>query len=165
MKKIIFSILFVAGLMQLQSQTMYVVQKNGIQDSYMVNNIRKLTFSAGEVIVTKKNGISDNYFLIDMRYINFFNLVTESEIVTNDDLTLHLYPNPVDGILTIVFNKDIENNGIIEIISLDGRVVYTNRLDSDIDKYQIDTSRYPKGLYLLKVNSGLMIETFKFLKQ
>ena len=54
---------------------------------------------------------------------------------------------------------------VIEIFSIEGKVVYAHAVKSNADVYQIDISDFPEGLYLCMINNGTCIETTKFIKQ
>lgn len=61
-----------------------------------------------------------------------------------------LYPNPVNGLLTIQSNNDPIKQ--IEIYNVVGQQVYTKTVDS-MSSMQIDTNQFNSGLYLVKVNN------------
>ena len=54
----------------LKAQNVYV-RTNSTQTSYSLSNIRKLTFSSGNIEVNPISGTADSYALNTMRYLNF----------------------------------------------------------------------------------------------
>lgn len=71
-----------------------------------------------------------------------------------------VYPNPTPGLFNIQFQQINTNRAFIEIVNLNGQVVY-EKLFERINKepvISIDLSNQPKGLYILKVD-GHYVET------
>lgn len=154
------------GLTALQAQTMYLKSKSGMQTAYSLRDIKKMTFSSGNLVVTKTTGSQHTYALNGFRYLNFENLTTD--IVTagkKDVATLLLYPNPALEVLNIQFSDEQQHAFIIEIFSIEGRVVYREKLNPHSHVHQINVSALPKGFYLCKLNNGITKQTAQFLKQ
>jgi hypothetical protein len=57
-----------------------------------------------------------------------------------------IFPNPAKSTLNIKIN----NNTKIEIINLNGRIIYNKKVNHKNDLFSIDISGYPKGLYLVR---------------
>ena len=64
------------GLTGLQAQTMYVWESNSTQTDYALSNIRKMTFSGGNVTIQKTDNSTGVYGLSGLRYLNFTDLAT-----------------------------------------------------------------------------------------
>jgi predicted outer membrane repeat protein len=84
----------------------------------------------------------------------------ESFTVSTSDIfeltnTFNIFPNPTTNNIHIQLNTI----GSIEIISLDGKVIYS---DSNKLNYQVDLSSYEKGVYMVRSENGT---TQKFIKQ
>ena len=63
-----------------------------------------------------------------------------------------IYPNPVQDILTVEFDKDLESDTTFEVYDLLGNTVYTNNVKKNIgSKISIDFSGFPGNVYYLKV--------------
>jgi hypothetical protein len=74
----------------------------------------------------------------------------------NPDM-FRVYPNPSNGLFNIRINQFV-GKASIQIVDLNGRVVYTQKdADFNIEK-TIDLSRFQAGMYILKVNN----EQFNF---
>jgi len=69
-----------------------------------------------------------------------------------------IYPNPVDNIISIGFNKTIDK---VEVYSLIGHLVFEDKPTNN----QIDVSNLSKGVYFLKIKSENNYITKKFVKQ
>ncbi len=74
---------------------------------------------------------------------------------------LSCYPNPTNNILNITGLKAI--NCSFEVFSSEGKLMYkTNIYDSQ--EFQLNCSQYPKGVYLIKINSSTNHDLIRFVK-
>jgi len=153
------------GLTGLQSQTMYVRQTSGAQTAYTLSNIKKMSFSSGNLSVSKTTEIPDTYALSGIRYLNFQDLTTNISMVEKQEVAVQVYPNPVVDVLNIRISKAVSQAYFIQILSVDGREVYKEKINPRNKVYQINISTLPQGLYLFRINNGTTIETTKFIKQ
>ena len=153
------------GLTPLQGQTtMNVKATSGTQTAYTLSTIRKLTFpSTGNMMVTKTTATADNYALGSVRYLNF-SVSTGIESNTELKESIKLYPNPVQDVLNIQLATAVNKTATVEILSIEGKVVYKARLTS-ADSHPINVSNFRQGIYLCRVNNGISIETTKFFKK
>ncbi len=71
--------------------------------------------------------------------------------VENPEDTFRIYPNPVKNFLYVDYSNpnSLQNNASIAIMTLTGRVVYSNTVTSF--PVQVNLLPYPKGIYLLKL--------------
>jgi hypothetical protein len=70
-----------------------------------------------------------------------------------------VYPNPFNNSISVFF----ESGGNIEIIDVSGKIVYCSELSFGTN--EISTSRFPKGIYLVKIqNKNNIIQVFKIVK-
>lgn len=152
------------GLSGLQAQNMYVKEKSGTQTAYLLSNIRKMSFSSGNITVSKTTGSTDTYALNEVRYLNFKDLNSGIQVVEKSNVALLLYPNPVVDVLNIQLSATASQADMIEILSIDGKVVYKQALKSPANIYQVNVSEFPKGLYLCRVKNGTTPQTTKFSK-
>lgn len=149
----------------LQAQTMYLRQKNGVQNAYLFNNMQKMSFANGNITISKLAGNADNFTLSNIRYLNFKDLTIGVPLIESKDKEIRLYPNPVVDILNIEMSKESDQRTVIEIFSIEGKVVFTSIVNSQISVYQINVSKLPIGVYLCRVNNPKNIETIKFHKK
>ena len=78
--------------------------------------------------------------------------VISNAVSVNDDKTetgIVISPNPSDGIFTITLPKNIQP-GYSEIVNISGVVVQQQSI-INAKMFNIDISRMPKGLYLLRI--------------
>jgi hypothetical protein len=80
-------------------------------------------------------------------------------IQENEQLQVQVYPNPfVDQI--IIDNQ--EENMMLQIHDINGRILRNQMLQNG--KNQIDTSTWSSGVYLVKVQVGAKMQTWKLVK-
>jgi PKD repeat protein len=82
-----------------------------------------------------------------------------------ESLNSSIYPNPVATTANLKFNAN--GNTQIEILSLDGRLVWTQQAGSQIGEIQVplDFSTMENGLYFIRIQSGDIRGTVKLLVQ
>ena len=81
-------------------------------------------------------------------------------INTNELTQLKVYPNPTSTTLTIETNSNTKQN--LEIVNLLGQTMYTYNIYS---KATVDVSAFPKGIYLIKLNTDKGTVVKKFVKE
>jgi hypothetical protein len=76
------------------------------------------------------------------------------------EVTLKLYPNPVSEYLHITYNKAVQKDLIIELLSLNGKIIRSEKIDSHIlsETYIMDIQGLAKGIYLIKIDGILSTE-------
>ena len=155
------------GLTGLQAQNMYVKEKSGTQTTYSLSAVKKISFLSGNIAISKIDGNSDVYSLERIRYLSFRDLSTSIiPLPTMLGVTeVQIYPNPVIDAFNIHLSKSENQNGIIEILSIDGIIVYSKAINSHNNDFHVDVTSLSKGLYLCRINKGTSIETIKFIKQ
>jgi acid phosphatase type 7 len=163
--KVSIVLLLGLGLTGLHAQTMYVKQTNGTQSAYALSDIKKMSFSSGNITVSKTTGSPDTYSLSYIRYLNFQDLTTNIAMIEKQEATIQLYPNPVNDFLNIQVPIMSNQACVIEILSIEGRVVYQGKLNQQSDVYQINVSILPQGMYFCEISNGITTETTKFIKQ
>lgn len=162
-----FLLLLVCTLTTLQAQNLYVKNKSGVQTAYAISTIQKITFTSGNLSISKISGGENTYAFENLRFLNFSNttpIPTETDFEKEDNAVL-AYPNPFTNEVTIDLNDFGEQSVLITILSIDGRVVYTEKVQDITGIHKMDLSQLPKGTYVCKVTSGSEFKTIKFLKQ
>ncbi len=106
----------------------------------------------------------------DLGYNNFsWNLVNcgyindQYQSTDENDIkqSLIVFPNPCKNIIRVLLNNDIYNN--VCLYDMKGNIIYQNTNMGN--NFDIDMSKYHKGLYLLKVYDGSCISTSTIIKQ
>lgn len=69
---------------------------------------------------------------------------------------MNFYPNPGNGKFNLRFNLESKGATSITVMSLDGKVVYSEQLSNFTGSYdkEIDISQNPKGVYFVKIEQG-----------
>ena len=148
----------------LQAQNMYT-RTSSNQTTYSLSNIKKFTFSSGNLLVSSISGAIDNYALNTMRYINFKDLSLGTKEYVQATKNILLYPNPVNEVLNLSFTNLIQGAIHIQITTIEGRVVKQESQNNNSNTATISVTGLPSGLYLCKASNGISSETIKFLKQ
>jgi len=80
--------------------------------------------------------------------------------------TLYAFPNPFTDNLTIGFPKPINGKYNLEIVNLQGKVIYSRQLDEGPTRsIQInDLENLAAGIYVIKVYNRLQFYTGKIIK-
>jgi hypothetical protein len=158
-------LLFAFLFTDLHAQSIYVVNKSGIQNGYALASLKTITFSGSVLNINKKDGSALSSALSDIRFLTFSPL-TEVVIPTFTKSSISIYPNPVQNSLTLSFLKEsIQQSAEISISSIDGKIIYSNHLQqpSNTD-FQINTSAWSRGMYILRINSGNEVISRKIIK-
>ncbi len=117
------------------------------------SNIYSPQISGKYFTIVSSNGCSS-----DSSNIIYYNNLSVLE--ANYNKTIRLYPNPVKDNLTI--ESPTNANQKLEIINLLGQTMYTYYIYS---KATIDVSSFPKGVYLIKINTPNGVVVKKFVKE
>ncbi|MBL8005644.1 MAG: T9SS type A sorting domain-containing protein [Candidatus Kapabacteria bacterium] len=98
-------------------------------------------------------GINDNLYVANIRLLVPVS-VKESQN-QEDNSTISIYPNPSKDFITVRFSKTLDNPKIIEILSIDGKVMFLQKLseNSSENAIQLSVSNLPSGSYVLTLRS------------
>jgi len=107
-----------------------------------------------------------NYYADDcvVSFVNRMNMkgfTTDMDVVSSNDISVSLFPNPASNNLSIKVSS-LTNNEKLQIYNLTGRMVKEIELQNLIQ--QVDISDLPKGIYLVRLNNSPNL-TSKFTKQ
>ena len=168
-KLLLWAVLLLSiGFSSLQAQNALVVkEKSGTQTSFTLNGLRKLTFSAGSMMMNKTDGSTSTFTLSTIRSLNFSDLINNvSPMVKKEHSNLTLYSNPVIDQLQISYETLKEGSVQAEIIDFQGRVLHrqTIRCQEGTNQATIPVAQLQRGLYLFRLQNGNNVETIKFLK-
>jgi hypothetical protein len=108
---------------------------------------------SGNITIGNNDTIIYFTLLVDTTYIN--------EIY--DDISIKLYPNPVEDILQISFENCISKFKMIEVISLSGQNIKSYKTSGQ--SFSIDMNGIKKGFYFIRIcDDNNMIKTFKIIR-
>lgn len=158
-------LLFALLLQGLQAQSVYVVNKSGGQTGYPLAGLRTITFSGTTLNINKKDGSTVPSSIVDIRFLSFSPLTA----ITNPEISngnFEIYPNPVHDRLNLIFSKDDNiQTAEISVIGIDGKVVYSGHLhEQSKAEYQLNTTNWSNGIYILRLNNGNRLITKKIIK-
>ena len=88
-------------------------------------------------------------------------------ITTDYFVDFHIYPNPTTDLLTIEYDQIKLDDVTMEIMNLQGQVLYTNHLHRHNNKVQFDTSLLSPGQYFVRFSGGGNLEPliYKIIKK
>jgi hypothetical protein len=78
---------------------------------------------------------------------------------------LKIMPNPASDKVNIPIREFMNKETMLRIYSIDGRTAYQLKLTPPIDKMQVDVRSWPKGIYLVDIQSGTLKRRGKFVVQ
>ena len=164
--KFILFFLFGLSLSAIHAQNMYVETTSGSQTVQSLTNIRKFTFSNGNLLVNNTANVVGNttFALSDIRYISFKDLTLSVAVNKIGSQSIFVYPNPALDVLHI--GNDNLGNFInqIEIINLEGKVI-KKQTQTNTSIAQIEVNNLSPGFYFCKISSNKSSQTIKFFKQ
>jgi hypothetical protein len=99
--------------------------------------------------------------------LNWFKFEAANGIKSNDMNSVPIvYPNPVlHDKLNIKFEDQSNSIWQIDLFSLDGKLIRSQELYSDIIPHEFDISNIPRGIYALRLRSEDSISTCKIIRQ
>lgn len=157
-----FAIISIVGL---NAQNLNVFEKKGNLTPISIHNIKTLSFLPGSIKINLKVGTPLSFSLNSVRNIHFTPTTDiESPSIKTFD-KIHLFPNPAKEYLNIVLNSNNSSEVDLKIISLEGRIIYTQKLNRrENNQHTINISTWANGLYYLFINDGKTVSSNKFLK-
>lgn len=69
-----------------------------------------------------------------------------------ENQTLRIYPNPAQTTLRIDFNENKQTNKYIQVVSMDGRVMFEHKPETTQGTILIDVQNWANGVYVLTSN-------------
>ena len=147
--------------------TLHLKEKSGTQASFTLSSINKLTFADGNMTVNMKGGAMNAFALSNVRSIDFINATSIEKIWSVDNMNLMFYPNPVIDQLRIRYESTISEEVHLQIIDVQGKIVYQKTLRSQIgSNYSIiSVVQLKPGLYFCKLQNGNEQGSCKLLKE
>jgi len=118
-------------------------------DTLQIGNFTLLNPNVGD------NSPSDNF-------LAKWSAATITSVVEIENESIFIYPNPADDRIQFVTNNDMNVPKDVKIYDSIGREVYSNYKSTT---EAIDVSQFSDGLYYLKIRSGDVVKSGKFVKQ
>jgi len=147
----IIALMYQANPMLTRNQVESIIKQSARQDSFtgVIPSDGNSHWGWGKidaysaVSLALTTGINNNY--------------TQSE-------NIHIYPNPSSYNITIINTNAISKETIVSIYNVAGQQIISEKFHAE-KSFNIDVSKFPKGLYLVKVNIENVIETRKLIVQ
>jgi len=154
-------LIFGYGLSEGYTQTIFINQIENSQTSFLLSNIRKISFSNDNLSVTDNNTLSD----INLNSIKSIDFLNETKINENalHNLSFGVYPNPVSEFLYFELSGFSDKEATISIIKIDGQLMLSQKA-ANLNPIKIDVTSLPTGLYLCYYKSESENLTFKIIK-
>jgi len=141
---------------------LYAVGQTNSKDT---NGIKRFPlFDAGGVAYydsTYNGGIYDGF--VSMFCIGAVVGIGEYDL-SHDPPIVFAYPNPATDRLNIEISRQLDQNAVMEVYSIDGKLVYSYTLLKHQQLMNIDISNLSHGLYFLRVYNTGFNSTVKFSK-
>ncbi|GJM33753.1 MAG: hypothetical protein DHS20C18_27540 [Saprospiraceae bacterium] len=80
-------------------------------------------------------------------------------------ISIQVYPNPANEQISVSWNTETREVGLIQIFNLTGQLMATYQIPRDRDTYEIPLQQLPANNYLLVWTQGNQKETIRFVKQ
>lgn len=139
---------------------LFIEKKDHTSTSFSLENVQKLTFSLGNLIVHQQNSTTTLPFN-QVQYISLKNYSLTTDISQEiDENKISLYPNPTLAALKITLNN-IE--GIVFINDCVGNTKFKQALHDGTN--EIDTNTLLPGIYFAEIVTSSGSRTIKFIKQ
>lgn len=149
--------LFGIGVMNVQSQivSLEIMKWDNSDKSIDVNNLRKITFGGGNVILNYQTGDVESVLTSSIRKMVFTSVTGINDLLV-DTKSMVVYPNP--GIEYITLKNLPTVDLTVTIYNLCGNQLINLLHYSNTD--QINISDLTNGVYIIKVNN----QALKFVK-
>lgn len=150
-----------------QAQSINIKQKDGTLTTYNFDEMKKLTFSAGNFIVNKNDGGIPSFATSSIRYLSF--TLNPSGGVGNVKQTANnfmIYPIPAHNELNISFTSLLSKKSQIDIWGIDGKILYTKILKEELtQQFTIDLSTLKSGIYFIRLYGDKEMTIKRFIKK
>jgi hypothetical protein len=157
--KILFLMLFLLPLpwlKEMKAQHISILLYDGTVNTEMLSAVQKLSFQDGNLLLTHKSGSADSYALSTVRKLDFDMQTSISELNSDGDCKMTLFPDPADNVITLQYIPD--GSAQVYIYGVDGKLLL--QTVTSPENRTIDVSNLLHGLYLLKTNG----RAIKFIK-
>lgn len=164
MKQTLFALyLFGQLFTTIQAQTMNLIPISGLSTAHSVANIKKITFSNGNLLVVS-TGATRTFALVGNKSILFSSVPLSTATNTLVKNSFYYYLNPITAVLTIANTDPSAMMTDYDIIAIDGRILKTKH-NINKNEEQVTVAELPAGVYFCRIATKQDTQTIKFLKQ
>lgn len=89
-------------------------------------------------------------------------LISNQKYRVVEDLSINVYPNPINSVIQISFNRPV-NNLSYEIFNSAGILMRADAFKHQLEALDVEVPGYTPGIYYLHINNETHIETFKII--
>jgi len=84
------------------------------------------------------------------------------QLLSKNSITIS--PNPISNISIVRWDQSNNNFKTIELLDIQGRVIYSDKLDKSSSFYRLSLGDYKSGIYFLRLSNGIQTQTEKIAK-
>ncbi len=163
MKKICIILVFIllAATLQAQNSMQQVIASSGGGKS-APGGTWYIGWTLGETIVSTWE--SEDGSLTVTSGLQQSVTVTAIEETPGWDIKVTVYPNPVGAQLTIQFNEPVLKTISLYLLDLNGKVIYTDKIEESSAEKYIDMELFSPGVYILRLIEGVKTNIYKVVK-
>lgn len=164
-----FTVLFllIPGINNVKAQKLYVLDENNVQNEFVLENISKLTFPAGNLLVSNIDGSAKSINISTIRNLSFNDFATHNETPEIPAFNaIRIFPNPAWNVLNVLFKTQEPGSCCFSIYDQYGRVLINKEISCQRENntIAINVDELSPGMYFLRMQQKQKTETTKFLK-
>lgn len=164
MRKFLIILFFVlSGTLLIQSQSLNVVNTDGIEESFEINGIEKLYFTSGIFMIDQTDGNIGVFLLEEISQVNFTDFTGAVELNASVKEELTLFPNPATEYLTVAI-PEVNQIQTLQIQNATGQTVLNRKVEQG-ETLSLDVSSLQPGLYFCRVYYKNKSVISKFIKK
>jgi hypothetical protein len=146
--------------MQSQSTNLYVYGTDGSKQSFSLDEVRKLTFTATELVINKQSGDPVSVLFTDLRCFSLKDDLYTGIATPKAVAEISVYPSLVTDQVTVTNAKTITG---FSLYNLQGQQLL--QLAPESQEVTVSLASYPAGVYLLRIVDETGITTKKVIKK
>ena len=100
-------------------------------------------------LVGQGNSLDNWNFISEFRIFGF----RHKNPTSYEDLIVKIYPNPAREIVNILIDEPAFNPDFIKIVSLEGKILFTDKVDPGIRQFQVPIN-FKQGVYIVQMGTG-----------
>jgi hypothetical protein len=94
-----------------------------------------------------------------------FTITEITGLIDQESLKAIVYPVPTDGMVTILFDKPGERDVVLEVISVQGKVVYNERQKISNDRVYLNLQKLYSGTYFIRMQIDKAVRIFTIVRK
>lgn len=96
---------------------------------------------------------ANNLKTVTIDYINDKGFGVNVNSIANSN-NLNVYPNPSKGIVNIDLTMLNTDNALLNILDVNGKIVYSSKTMNNNNGFTVDTTPFAKGIYIVQLSNG-----------